>query len=176
MSDSENRFYCRVCKSWHERDKLVTMPLHHVAKDVNVPLAMIQDMQQSNVLQNPLTCGNVEKLDWFGEVLEAFGGDYKPSNHVRARLDHWSLQKDYQKWIYEHYLYNQSGEKIWVKLVAIEVSAAFGMTNSLALHNEIRVIRVIAYNDRRKARETGKSVEEIARERFAQQELDFEDE
>ena len=78
MSNSENRFYCRLCKSCHERDKLVSLPLPQFSRDVKVPLLVIQAFQQDQIVQNSLTCGDVAFLHQYGRVYAAYNGDYKP--------------------------------------------------------------------------------------------------
>lgn len=173
MPHLENRFYCHNCQNCPERDKPVAVPLPQVSRSTKVPLLTIQDLQQNNVVQNPLTCGDVAFLYQYGRLLEAYDGDYKPPGQNSRTLQHWFLKEDYQRWIYEHYIFNESDEKIWVKAVAREASAMFRLPNNMALHDEIHIIRIHVYNDRRKARQSRRPVEEVAKERFAQLEIEF---
>ena len=170
MSYTDDQGYCQNYQLCSERKKSVSESLQGISRDVGLPPDLIKDLQQHNVVQLPLTFGDVAFLRQYRLVLEAYDG-YKPSCKKSRSLEHWSLYTNYQKWIYEYYIQNKSGDKIYVRDVAQMASSSFGILNNMALHNEIRVIRGIVYNDRRKAKESGVNLDKVASGRLAQLEL-----
>lgn len=174
MPNSEDHYFFRKCLSCSKGCKPIKESLPQVAVATKVPLLTIKRFQHKKILHSPLFCSDVAFLYRYHLVREVQKSDCESTRKGRRMLNHGPLKQDYQRWIYRHYIDWNSGERIFIKDVIWEVSARFVIPDGIDLYSEVFSIRVIAYNDRRKARKLKVAPGQIARERFAQLRLGLE--
>lgn len=146
------------------------------AEASGLPEKYVLHLIQIGVVQHPPTYRDVDVLKLIRLVRENDEGAKKSSCRTSSSNLHQELSEPWQQWVYGRYLrntiiYDASGRmmnpeaRIFVRTIAREVAYKFGVVCAQELRNKIRKIRVIAANDKRKARDAEKTLNAVAAKR-----------
>ena len=149
-----------------------------IARHVDLPEEIVWDLLQRKVVSSPIRIRDVDFLRTYRLLLgdeECPIGQKRSKRRPVARPD---LDEPWRCWVYLRYLGHGNGDvrqatadkKIYVRTLRRDVSCLFEIPNTPELHQSIKAIRHTAYNDRRKVRDQGLSVVEVALQRGIKQE------
>lgn len=152
-----------------------------VARQVDLPEEIVWDLLQREVIGSPICYSDVDFLRSYRLLLGDEDCPVGQKRRARRPLVRPDLNDPWRCWVYLRYLghgfsINSEGQqanadkKIYVRTLRRDVSLLFEIPVTPELHQSIKAIRLTAYNDRRKVREQGQPVVEIALQRGINQE------
>lgn len=146
----------------------------NAAEAAGLPEKYLLHLFQIDVVQYPPTYRDVDVLRLIRIVLEDYKGA-KRSCRLLGTL-HQELSEPWQQWVYLRYLRNEifydasgrminPGDRIFVRHISRDVEYRYGVLNAPELRKQIRKIRVVAGNDKRRSRDAEIPLNAVAAQR-----------
>lgn len=147
----------------------------NAAEAAGLPENYLLHLFQIDVVQYPPTYRDVDVLRLIRIVLEDYKGAKRSCRRLPGTL-HQELSEPWQQWVYLRYLrnaifYDTSGrminpeDRIFIRSIARDVEYRYGVLNTPEVRKQIRKIRVVAGNDKRRSRDAEIPLNAVAAQR-----------